>query len=122
VLAELLRIANALMDGKEKELIGRKLKPAARARLLDEWRRELAPLQEVLGLGLKEPRAFLDGLRARRCRRRDIDPGWVEEQLRQRGEAKASKDFARADAIRGALTAKGVEVRDTRDATLWRVV
>ncbi|MFH1807770.1 MAG: cysteine--tRNA ligase [Pseudomonadota bacterium] len=122
VLAELLRIANALMDGKEKELIGRKLKPAARARLLDAWKLEFEPLQRVLGLGQKDPRPFLDALRERRCRRRDIDPTWVEEQLAQRGEAKASKDFARADQIRTELTDRGVEVRDTRDGTLWRVI
>jgi cysteinyl-tRNA synthetase len=122
VVSELLRIANLMMDGREKELIGRKLKPPQRARLLAEWRQVMEPIQQVLGLGLSEPEPFLDALRSRRCLRREIDPAWVEAQLGARAEAKASKDFAAADQIRAALIERGVEVRDTRDGSVWRVV
>jgi len=43
----------------------------------------------------------------------------IEEQIAKRTEAKKSKDFAAADAIRDALKAQGVELMDTPSGTLW---
>ncbi|WP_022872617.1 cysteine--tRNA ligase [Nesterenkonia alba] len=43
----------------------------------------------------------------------------VEAQLAQRAEAKQTKDFARADAIRDALAAVGIAVEDTPDGATW---
>ena len=47
---------------------------------------------------------------------------YVEEKLAQRGEAKKAKDFARADAIREELSAKGIQIKDTREGTVWELV
>lgn len=49
------------------------------------------------------------------------DAAKVEELISQRADAKANKDFARADAIRGELDAMGVELRDTPEGTTWKV-
>lgn len=46
----------------------------------------------------------------------------VESLLEERTAARASKDFARADAIRDELTALGVEVMDSADGPTWRKV
>jgi len=121
LLSELLRLANLLLDGKEQEQIGRKLKPPLRARLLGEWQTLYAPMQTVLALGTRPPAQFLDELRLRRCKRREIDPACVEQRLVTRTAAKQAKDFAAADQIRAELAGKGVEVRDARDRTIWRV-
>ncbi|GAB3849864.1 cysteine--tRNA ligase [Nesterenkonia populi] len=43
----------------------------------------------------------------------------VESRLTARAEAKRTKDFARADAIRDQLTAAGVVVEDTPDGASW---
>ena len=67
----------------------------------------------------------------RRCRRR----GWgvnaadsaehaaldklVSEQLAERAEARKSKDFARADAIRNALNAAGIAIEDGPQGSTW---
>ena len=40
--------------------------------------------------------------------------------LERRGEARAARDFALADAIRGGLAAAGVEVEDTPQGARWR--
>ncbi|MBN2357968.1 MAG: cysteine--tRNA ligase [Deltaproteobacteria bacterium] len=121
LLSELLRLANLLLDGKEQEQIGRKLKPPLRARLLAEWQNLFAPMQTVLGLGARPPAEFLDQLRLRRCCRREIDPAWVEQRLAERAAAKHAKDYTLADQIRAELAAAGVEVRDAREKTIWRV-
>jgi cysteinyl-tRNA synthetase len=47
---------------------------------------------------------------------------WVAERLAARDRARKSKDFKAADAIRGELKARGVEIEDTPQGTKWRMV
>ena len=54
-----------------------------------------------------------------------VDPalaGWVADRLAARDQARKSKDFKAADAIRAELKARGVEIEDTPLGTKWRVV
>jgi cysteinyl-tRNA synthetase len=44
----------------------------------------------------------------------------VETYIRERTEAKRSRDFARADAIRQELQAKGVVLEDTKEGVRWK--
>ncbi|MDE6568780.1 MAG: cysteine--tRNA ligase [Lachnospiraceae bacterium] len=44
---------------------------------------------------------------------------WIEEKIAERKEAKKAKDFAKADAIRQELSDRGIEVKDTREGTVW---
>ena len=44
---------------------------------------------------------------------------WIEEKIAERKEAKKAKDFAKADAIRQELSDRGVELKDTREGTVW---
>ena len=47
---------------------------------------------------------------------------FIVEKIAERKEAKAAKDFAKADAIRDELMAKGVAIKDTREGTVWELV
>jgi cysteinyl-tRNA synthetase len=47
-----------------------------------------------------------------------IDP-YVSLLLEQRREARATKRFADSDAIRDALIALGLDIRDTPDGVTW---
>ena len=47
---------------------------------------------------------------------------FVEEKLAQRQAARKEKDFAQADAIRQELLEKGVEIKDTREGTVWKLI
>jgi cysteinyl-tRNA synthetase len=47
---------------------------------------------------------------------------WVAERIAARAQARKSKDFKAADAIRAELSAKGVEIEDTPQGTKWRLV
>lgn len=44
---------------------------------------------------------------------------YVQAKLAERKEAKKAKDFAKADAIREELAAKGIQIKDTREGTVW---
>jgi cysteinyl-tRNA synthetase len=52
--------------------------------------------------------------------REGLDDAGVEQLIAERLEARASKDFARADAIREELNARGIIVEDRADGTRWR--
>jgi cysteinyl-tRNA synthetase len=47
---------------------------------------------------------------------------WIQEQVNLRMEARRSRDFARADAIRDELAARGVVLEDSPQGTRWKVV
>jgi cysteinyl-tRNA synthetase len=47
---------------------------------------------------------------------------WVEDRLTARREARARRDFATADAIRGELDGKGIAIEDTPQGTRWKKV
>ncbi len=46
----------------------------------------------------------------------------VEALIAERNAARAAKDWSQADALRDAITALGVEIRDTPDGTTWKRV
>jgi cysteinyl-tRNA synthetase len=47
---------------------------------------------------------------------------FIEEKIAERTAAKKAKDFAKADAIREELLARGVAIRDTREGVVWELV
>jgi cysteinyl-tRNA synthetase len=47
--------------------------------------------------------------------------GWVEERLAARKDARARRDFAKADAIRAEIEAKGIAIEDAAHGTTWKV-
>jgi cysteinyl-tRNA synthetase len=46
---------------------------------------------------------------------------WIEERIGARREARARRDFAEADRIRGELTARGVTIEDAGAETRWKL-
>jgi cysteinyl-tRNA synthetase len=93
-----------------------------RRRTLARLRRDLLKCGETLGIFQREPAAFLLARRDRQCARRGIDQAAVEGKIRERAEARAAKNFARADEVRQELRAHGIELMDGASGTTWRVV
>lgn len=59
------------------------------------------------------------------CAKKDIDvklAEMVEKLIAERNTARKNKDFAKADAIRAELLEKGIEIKDTREGTVWKAV
>ena len=102
-IAELHQLAKALNKASESE------KAAAKAALLAGG--------AVLGILSEDPVAWLsksdsdgDGLTAE----------VIDQMLIDRAEAKANRDFSRADAIRDELNAAGIIIEDSASGATWR--
>ncbi len=82
-------------------------------------REELLDVTAVLGLLGENPESWLKADESRQTAQKGIDPDEVDRLLAERNEARKSRDFARADAIRDELAAKGVSIKDTPQGTEW---
>ncbi|MEW6692092.1 MAG: cysteine--tRNA ligase [Pseudomonadota bacterium] len=76
----------------------------------------LKHLGGILGLLHEAPEAFLRG----GARQGELSEEAIEDLIRQRLEARAARDFARADAIREQLALDGVVLEDGPSGTRWR--
>lgn len=47
---------------------------------------------------------------------------YVEKKIEERNDAKKQKDFIKADEIRDGLMLKGVQIKDTREGTIWNLL
>ena len=124
VLGEVARVGNELAqqiprlkkDPRAQERA--KALAAAAAKAIDTC---CAPL----GLAQARGADYFARTRARRLKLRGLDEASIEARVKERIDARANKDFARADAIRAELAKLGVELQDTPGSggsTSWRVL
>ena len=98
VVFDLVKFANTKVgEGNSKSLI---------KSVLDE----LVELETVLGI------------ENRKKSNDDIDEAKIEDLIAQRNQAKASKDYDKADQIRDELKAMGVAIKDTREGVKWELI
>ena len=119
-VAELAKAANDLCDlaikrKKDKGLIGTAVPLAGKAL------EALRSCSDVLGLLVTPRDVYASRTRERRMKLRGLDASAIDAKLVARTDARANKDFARADEIRKELLALGVEIADTPDGTVWKV-
>ncbi len=120
VLADLGKAANevVLFTTKAKK---DKVAQAAGRKVAFDAKASLARACEPLGLMQANPRDFFARTREQRLRLRGLDAAAIDAKVQARTEARAAKDFARADAIRGELGALGVELLDGAGTSSWKV-
>jgi cysteinyl-tRNA synthetase len=100
-LAEMNRTARALGSAETDE---------AAAPLVAE----LLADGELLGLLREDPDAWFEGQTS------GEDDAPIDQLVQAREEARAARDFARADAIRDQLSGMGITLEDSPDGTRWR--
>jgi cysteinyl-tRNA synthetase len=98
-LFEFIRMVNAELDAGGTDAAG-----------LDAARKAFALVNGVLDIVPEEPEVD------------DTLSEWVEDRLAARREARARRDFAAADSIRGELDGRGITIEDTPQGTRWKKV
>jgi cysteinyl-tRNA synthetase len=98
-LFEFIRMVNAELDAGGSDAAG-----------LDAARKAFALVNGVLDIVPEDPEV------------EDTLSEWVEDRLSARRDARARRDFAAADAIRGELDGKGIAIEDTPQGTRWKKV
>jgi len=106
-IKEMNRVMDALGDRAEGK----------EADLLREDRRSLLLAAGVLGILGEKPEAFFEKVASSTD---SVDPDRIEALIRERVEARAAKDWARADALRDRLAAMGIVLEDGPQGTTWR--
>ena len=114
-LSDVMRFANELADRGKK-------KAPNKAAVLRAVRDRIGVIAGVLGVYHQDPATVLAAIQALLVERLPVGREQVEERIAARNAARAEKDWAGADAIRGELLAWGVEVMDTPAGTVWKVV
>jgi cysteinyl-tRNA synthetase len=76
----------------------------------------------VLGVFGSDPHSFLKRYRQRHLAVSDLSEDKIVELIEERCQARSQKDWARSDAIRDELAAKGIMLKDNPDGTTsWSV-
>ena len=81
-----------------------------------KFKTELLSATKVFGILQKSPKKWL-GIGQTQD---NLDSEFIEKLINDRNEARASKDFNKADEIRNKLTKMGIEIEDTPNGTIWR--
>ena len=89
--------------------------------ILGKGREDLLRLGDVLGLFGSEPSAWLSQSAQEGLSDSGLSADEIEALIVARREARANRDFARADQIRDDLAAKGVQLLDSAEGTTWKM-
>ncbi|KIH77770.1 cysteinyl-tRNA synthetase [Geoalkalibacter ferrihydriticus] len=81
----------------------------------------LLRLGAVLGLFTSDPAAWLRRRNLDGLKELGLSPAEIEARIAERLEARAAKDFVRADQVRDELAAQGVQLLDSPQGTIWKV-
>ncbi len=110
------RVARALGDAARGR---RKTLPRDIAWSLAAGRSALVQAGQLLGLLQQLPEVALPRLHQRRALRRGVEPARIDALVQRRLQARASRDFEAADALRAELDSLGVEVMDGPWGSRW---
>ena len=76
---------------------------------------------DVLGVLLQDPSSFIEEKKEKHLRSMGLTKDFVDSAIKEREEARKSKDWEKADTIRAMLREKGIILMDTPQGTKWEV-
>jgi len=115
VLFEAARQINRLMD-EATAAVGNDFQQQLMRQL-----RDIRKIGAVLGILTESPKDYFEGRQARLQEKKQVDVATVDALVAERTEARKSKDWARADAIRRKLEAMNVLLEDRPEGTAWKI-
>jgi cysteinyl-tRNA synthetase len=75
----------------------------------------------VLGIFLEQPKVYFEKGLSKRLEKTSIDPVLIDKLVKERTEARKTKNWQKADKIRKQLQAMNVTVEDRPEGTVWKI-
>jgi cysteinyl-tRNA synthetase len=79
-------------------------------------------IAEIFGILTEEPGGFLESMKRGGVKEMGLSGQEIQALIDERNRARKAKDFKRSDEIRDALRAKGIQLKDTPEGTLWEKI
>lgn len=117
-LGELAKIGNEICDLAQKRRKDAAF-TAATATFANELLGHINQVTDWLGVLRTDAEVYRERTKLRRAKCRGLQIAEIESKVRERAEARASKDFARSDALRDELAKLGVTLKDTAEGQVW---
>jgi len=115
IFNDFLRLLNQHLD------LPKLSKDPAGMSLLQQSRKELARLGEILGIFQEPPADYIEQAKIKALEIVGIQPGEIAEKIQERAKARAEKNFQKADSIRAGLADQGILLEDSREGTVWNL-
>ncbi len=110
-LFELSRDLNRILQGPS----------AKETEILRQGKEAFALAGKVLGIFQQDPSVFLEKEQQRKAQKLTITEEEIARLIRERDEARSTKNWKRADEIRDLLASQGIILEDTPQGTAWRI-
>jgi cysteinyl-tRNA synthetase len=93
---------------------------AATAEQLNAIFHDIKSIAGILGIFMLDPGVYFKAKKDKGMSDQAIDAGKIEFLIQERADARAAKDFSRADEIRDQLLKMNIVLEDGPDGTTWR--
>ena len=112
-LSEIFKLINEILDQPREA--------DEDARTLNAIEKAIDDVGGSLGLFQADPAVLLAELESKKQKDAQVDAARIDALVQERQDARASKNFARADEIRDELQAMGVVLKDQGGQTVWEI-
>ena len=111
----------AIMKYLNTVISDKKMDVNLKSNVLKAIKDEVIRLYNILAIFEEQPDDFMNDLKNKYLSKLNVSIEDINNLIKERQEAKANKDYARADEIRNDLDAKGIVLLDSKDGTTWNI-
>ena len=111
----------AIMKYLNTIIADKKMDANLKSNVLKSIKDEVIRLYNILAIFEEQPEEFMNDLKKKYLSKLIISTEDINNMIQERQEAKANKDYARADEIRNSLDEKGIVLLDSKDGTTWNI-
>jgi cysteinyl-tRNA synthetase len=115
VLFSAVREINRLLDEKTSSL------SIVFENKVRSGRADILKIGSILGILSESPQTYFDNKKSYGLSKKSIDPAKVDKMVKERFEARKTKDWEKADLIRKQLEEMNIKLEDGPEETVWKV-
>ena len=115
ILFDTVRSTNRLLD-QHRDNLSQKIK-----KTIQSNRSDILKIGNVLGILMEPPKVYFDKKLFQGLEQKSIDPAVIDKMVKEREEARKTKDWEKADQIRKQLDDMNIIIEDRPDGTIWKI-